>query len=59
MSEKGGYTMQIIVHEHYFRDRAGLFTTVWAVYYKDRIINVEFTRGRSGLTDRVEMPVAA
>lgn len=47
-------TNQVIVEEVRFQDRKGLWTSVWAVYFQDRLITVEFTRGQTGLTERVE-----
>ena len=49
----------LVVRVENFIDRAGKWSTVWAVYFQYRVISVEFTRGNSALTDRVELKEAA
>lgn len=49
----------LVVRVENFIDRAGKWSTVWAVYFGDRVMTVEFTRGNSALTDRVEFKEAA
>lgn len=40
------------------QDRNGLWTSVWMVYLNNAIISVEYTRGKSGLTARVDLTQA-
>lgn len=35
-------------------DRKGTWTSVWIIYYGARVIAIEFTRGNTCLTERVE-----
>ena len=43
---------QIEVVELQFLDRKGVNTFVWAVYFQDRLLSVEYTFGYSLLTNR-------
>jgi hypothetical protein len=49
----------LVIRVEMFQDRKGYRTTIWAVYYKDRVINVEFTRGNTPMTERVELQEVA
>lgn len=49
----------LVVRVEYFIDRQGNWTTVWAVYFRDRVLNVEFTKGKTPMTDRVELQEVA
>ncbi len=40
-------------------DKQGILTTIWIVYQGARIITIEYTRGKSGLTNRVNLQEAA
>lgn len=43
------------VMEYQVIDREGTWTSIWAVYQKERVVTVEFTRHQSGLTDRIDL----
>jgi hypothetical protein len=42
-----------------FLDRKNVWTTVWAVYHLGRVFTLEFTSGKTCLTDRVEFALEA
>ncbi len=44
----------INVYDEFVNDREGLGTWIWKVYQDNAVVSVEFTKGKSGLTERVE-----
>ncbi len=46
----------IKVYDEYIKDRNGIGTWVWTIYQDNVVVSVEFSRGMSGLTARVEFP---
>ncbi len=49
----------LVVRVEEFVDRKGDHSMVWAVYFRDRVINVEYTRGNTPMTERVELQEVA
>ncbi len=49
----------LVINDIHFIDRKGIFTSAWTVFFNDRIVTVEFTKGNSGLTERVDLKEAA
>lgn len=49
----------IVVRIENFIDAKGDWTTVWAVYFEGRVINVEYTLGHTALTAHEEIKEAA
>ncbi len=46
---------KIVIRIEEFIDQKGEWTTAWAVYFRERVINVEYTLGHTPLTKREEL----